>query len=145
MLVRDKELSRRFAGYTEEELFRVLTVERATYRRDAREAAEAELVRRGLPLPPSPTPETARPAKLKSPEDDARERARPKSPYQFIDLLVDVLLFVITMWVAGALEGWRLTPWGGFWDVVARYALAVPVVAAELYLHHKWRAIEWRD
>lgn len=145
MLVGDKELGGLFAGYTDEELLRILTVERATYRRDAHEAAGMELVRRGLPLPPSPTPKTARRAEPKSPEDDAPEGARPKSPYQLIDLLVDVLLVVITMWVVVTLEGLRLTPWGGLWDAAARTVLAVPVVVAEIYLHHRWRAIDWRD
>ncbi|HEV3467783.1 MAG TPA: hypothetical protein VG148_00570 [Pyrinomonadaceae bacterium] len=143
MLVRDKSLGQRFAGYTDEELLRILTVERAQYRRVALEAAETELMRRGV-APPAPPPVGAPEPEVPEP-GSGQEQNQPKSPYQLVDLFVDVVLFGLAFWSLDKLEGGPLLPGAGFLDGVVRGLLATAVCTAALWLRHRWRAKEWRD
>src|SRR5687768_3298843 len=111
MFAGEQELSRRFAAYTDEELLRVLTADRAKYRPEALELVGRELSHRGLSPPPVAAPP---PAKVGPRAADGRGQGRPKSPYQLIDLLFDAALGVFAVWAVIKLVEWTAAL-GGFW------------------------------
>ena len=137
MIPGERELYRRFAAYDDEELQRILTVERAQYRREALAAAEMVLRQRARGI--TPTLDTV----PEPPAPYVKGRPRAKSPYQFIDLCVDAVLFGSLYWVTGGLGGGTLFP--GVWllDAVTRLLLSALVTVLVIYLRHGWRTKEW--
>ena len=137
MVAGERELYQRFADYDDEELLRILTAERAKYRREALAAAEVVLARRGVAPPPALS--TA----LGPPAPPARGRA--KSPYQFIDLCVDALLVLLAAWAMKRLQVWTQGPGAGLWGDITYYPLMLGVLYSAFSLRRRWRAKEWRD
>lgn len=131
----ERELYQRFADYDDEVLLRILTAERARYRTEALAAAEMVLIQRGVAPPtlftaPEPPP--------------AHGKARPKTPYQFIDLLVDALLLLVVGWAWNKLWLWTEAPnWGGPLGNVAYWVLTFGFLCSIYSLRQKWRAKEW--
>lgn len=141
MLVGERELYRRFSSYDDEELLRILTVERAQYRGEALAAAELVLTQRGVPPPmffatPGPAAVAAAPA-------TPGGATRPKSPYHFFHFAFDVVLFALVCWALGKLWAWTIADMGGLWGQVAFYVMAGHLLASAAALRSKWRAVKW--
>ena len=130
-----RELYQRFADYDDEELLRILTVERGRYRREALVAAEMVLWQRGV----------ATPTLFTAPEPLAAHlAARAKSPYQFIDLLVDALLLLLVVWAWKTLWVWTEEPnWGGPMGSVAYWVLTFEFLCSVYSLRQRWRTKRW--
>jgi hypothetical protein len=144
VLAGEKELSQRFADYTDEVLLQILTTDRAQYRPDALELAGRELTHRGLSLPlttftvaPSPPPVQATP-------QVAQARKRPKSPYQFIDLLFDAALCVFAIWAVVKLVEWT-DALGEVWSHFVFWAAFFGLISSMSSLRKRWRTREWWD
>ena len=138
MVAGERELYQRFADYDDERLLRILTAERAKYRSEALAAAEMVLRQRGVALPTlftAPEPPAA----------PARVRTRPKSPYQLVDLVFDVLLACLVCWALVKLWSWTMAAPEWLWHQVAFYTLAAQLVGSAVALRRRWRAKEWRD
>ena len=136
MVARERELYERFADYDDEELLRILTAERAKYRREALAAAEMVLTQRGV-APPTLFTAPGPPA--------PQAQGRQKSPYQFIDLCVDALLAALVYWALQKLWGWTQSPRHPPQSEMAFLALAAGLLWSVISLRRKWRAKEWRD
>ena len=136
MLVREKELRRRFERLADDELLRVLTVERAKYRPEALAVAEMVLMHRGVAPP-------VHLDALGPPASPVKGRARAKSPYQFIDLCVDALLALLVVWALEKLGDWTETP-GHAWGHILYWALTLGLLGSVFSLREKWRTKEWR-
>lgn len=136
MIVGERELYRRFVAYDDEELLRILTVERAQYRREALVAAELVLTERSL-APPRPFRAPAPPS--------VQTKGRAQRPYEPIDLLVDAILFGSLYWVTGMLGEGTLLPGATLLDGVMRLLLSASVTVVVIYLRHGWRTKEWWD
>ncbi len=134
MVVDEKDLYWRFADYDDEELLRILTVERARYRDEALAAAEMVLAGRGV-APPT----LFRPSEPPPPQG----RARPKSPYQVIDLIVDALLLLVVVWGLTMLHLWTRTPAGGPLGDAAFCALGFALLCSARSLRRRWREKQW--
>ncbi|HEX6185424.1 MAG TPA: hypothetical protein VFZ44_16175 [Pyrinomonadaceae bacterium] len=141
MFAGEKELSRRFAAYTDEELLRVLTADRAKYRPDALELAGRELSHRGLSPPPDAAPP---PARVGPRAAGYQSQGRPKSPYQLIDLLLDAALGVFAVWAVVKLVEWTAAL-GGFWGSVVFCVTFLGLVVSFSSLLERWRSKKWRD
>ena len=139
MVAWERELYERFAGYDDEVLLRILTAERAKYRTEALAAAETVLMQRGVALPLVPFDEPEPPA------PNVKGQARPKSPYQFIDLCVDLLLFALVYWALTKLHDWTHPPEGVPLGDLIFCALTLGLLGSVFSLRRKWRAKEWRD
>ncbi|MBV8859068.1 MAG: hypothetical protein JOZ02_19205 [Acidobacteria bacterium] len=143
MLAGERELYQRFVAYDDEELLRILTVERAQYRSEALAAAELVLMHRGVAPPtffhaPGPTAVVAPPA---APQGRG---AGPGSPYELPDLCVDALFFLIAAWGWKKLWDWTEAPnWGGPLGSVAYWVLTFAFLCSIYSLRRKWRAKEW--
>ena len=144
MFAGEQKLSERFAGFTDEELLRVLTADRAKYRPDALELAGRELSHRGLSLPLAPPPPAAAPAQVEPHAADDQDEERPESPYQLIDLFVDAALIGFAIWAVGKLNDWT-EPMGGFWGTIVYGVAFIGLIFSVSSLRKRWRAKEWRD
>ena len=134
MFAGERELYQRFAAYDDEELLRILTVERAHYRGEALTAAENVLMRRGV-APPTFFPAPAPPA--------PQAQGQPKGPYQFVHFAFDVVLLALVCWAIGELWAWTIaTPWG-LWAQLAFYVMTLQLLASAAALRGRWRAKEW--
>ena len=132
------EIYRRFAAYDDEVLMRILTADRAKYRREALAVAESVLVQRGVAPPtllPAPWPPPAPPG----------AKARTQSPYQFVDLLFDTLLVWLVCWALVKLWSWTMSSPELLWQQAAFYILAGQLVASAAALRRRWRTKVWRD
>ena len=137
MVAGERELYQRFADYDDEELLRILTVERAHYRGEALAAAERVLARRGVEPPPffnAPWPPPAAHPYVK---------ARAKSPYEPIDLLVDALLFGFLYWVTGEMVVGSVLPESWLADGAVRLLLISLLTLGVMYLRQAWRTKVW--
>lgn len=138
VVVGERELYQRFADYDDEELLRILTVERAQYRSEALAAAEIVLAQRGVATPTfftAPEP----------PVVHVKNQARPKSPYLFIDLVFDLLLVCVVCWSLGKLWAWTMAPAEWEWSQFLFYILAPQVIGSAVTLRRKWRTKKWWD
>ena len=139
MVAGERELYERFAAYDDEELLRILTAERAKYRREALVAAHMVLVHRGVAVPtlfvePEPLP------------TQAPSLVRAKNSYQLIDLCVDVLLVLLAAWGWKKLWSWTEGPSeGGPLGNAAYWVLTYAFLCSVFSLRQKWRAKKWRD
>ena len=139
MVAGERELYERFVDYEEEQLLRILTVERAMYRPEALAAAELVLMRRGV------APPTFFPAPL-SPAPHVGGHARAKSHYQFIDLYVDALLVLLAVWGWMKLWVWTEGPnGGGPLGNVAYWVLTYGFLCSVFSLRQEWKAKMWRN
>ena len=138
MLVDQVELYRRFADYDDEVLWHILTVERAQYRGEALAAAEMVLRHRGV-TPPAQHQGAREPP----PAAQAPAPARPKTPYQFVDVVFDALLFGLVCWALRKLWGWTGMPFAGLWGELAFLMLTLGLLEAAVSLRRRWRAKEW--
>jgi hypothetical protein len=134
----ERELYERFVNYEDEELLRILTVERARYRREALVAAQMALARRGVAVPtlfiePEPPATAAQGGPM----------TRPKRPYQPIDLCVDALLVLLAAWGWKKLWGWTEAPYW-VWPLgsVAYWVLTFGFLCSVYSLRQRWRAKE---
>ena len=139
----EKELIERFARFTDEELERVLATGRAKYSWDELMMASWELSQRQA-QPPAPREAPLWPPSQAGPPA-AHVKQGPKSPYMFIDLVVDALLFGSLYWVTGKLGGGTLFPGAWLLDTAMRLLLSASVTVVITYLRHRWRMKEWRD
>ena len=140
MLPRERELYRRFADYDDEELLRILTVERAQYRSEALAAAELVLLHRshGAPtLSHAPGP----PATVAQTAPQGGQGARPKSPYELPDLFVDAFLVMLAVWGWQKLWVWTEAPYW-VWPLgsVAYWGLTFGFLCSVYSLRQKWRS-----
>ena len=135
MLAGERELYERFADYDDEVLLSMLTAERARYRSEALAAAEMVLMHRGV----------APPTFFAAPVPSASHVAwRPKTKYQFIDLLVDALLLVLTVWGWKKLWVWTEGPnWEGLLGSVAYWVLTYGFLCSVYSLRQRWRTKKW--
>ena len=134
MLPGERDLYRRFAAYDDEELQRILTVERAKYRREALRAAEMVLTQRARGM--TPAPDTA-------PVSHAPQaQARPKSPYELPDLFVDAFLVMLAVWGWKKLWVWTEAPYW-VWPLgsVAYWGLTFAFLCSIYSLRRKWRSL----
>ncbi len=136
MVAEERELYRRFAAYDDEELLRILTVERAQYRSEALAAAEIVLAQRGVA---TPTFFTA----TEPPGVHVKKQARPKSPYQLVDLVLDALLVCLVCWALIKLWSWTMASPEFLWHQVAFYTLAAQLVGSAIALRRRWRTKSW--
>jgi hypothetical protein len=138
VLAGERELYERYVGYDDEELLRILTVERRKYRREALSAAEMVLRQRARGILP------ALDAAPEPPAPQAGGRAR--GPYQFIDLCVDALLILLAAWGWQKLWVWTEAP---FWvwplGSVAYWGLTFAFLCSVYSLRQRWRTKKWRD
>ena len=137
MLTGQKSLYELFAEYDEERLLQIVTAERAMYRPEALAAAEMVLTHRGVALPTFFT-------EPEPPSADAAVQGPRKSPYQFIDLCVDVLLVLLVVW------GWkRLWAWtdelsgGGPFSTIAYWFMTYGFLCSVYSLRQRWRTKGW--
>jgi hypothetical protein len=138
----ERELYQRFADYDDEELLRILTAERAKYRRakyrrEALAAVEMVLMQRGVAPPPVLFTAPGPPA--------PQVQARQKSPYQFIDVCVDALLAALVYWALQKLWVWTQSPRHPPQSDMAFLALAAGLLWSVISLRRRWRTKEWRD
>jgi len=139
VFAKQKSLYELFAGYDEERLLRILTVERAMYRPEALTAAEKVLTRRGV------APPTFFPAPV-SPAPHVGGHARAKSPYHFIDLCVDAVLALLVVWGWKTLWAWTEAPnVGGAFGNIAYWVLTYVFLCSVYSLRRRWRVKKWRD
>jgi hypothetical protein len=155
VLVREAELTQRFARYTDDELTQVLAAGLALYTHEELTAAGRELSRRPPPAPSQPPdpqdaplwPPRAEPLSPKRAEPPAahtQEPPRPQSPYTFLDLLVDALLCGFGVWAALKVWGWTVAPLPSPWGWIAFYLLSTALLSSMISLRLKWRAKAWR-
>jgi hypothetical protein len=137
----EKELYQRFVGYDDEELFRILTVERAQYRNEALAAAEMVLMQRGMPSPLVPAPLPAPSAQMSPPA--AGGQARPKRPYQLVDLFMDALFLTLLYWVTGEMDSGSVLPESWLADGAVRLLFIASVTLIVMYLRQVWRTKKW--
>ena len=136
MLTGERELYQRFVAYDDEELLRILTVERAKYRSEALAAAELVLTQRSLAAPPP----------FRAPEPPrVHVKGCAQNPYEPLDLFVDAVLFGSLYWVTGKLGSGTLFPDVWLLDAVMRLLLSASVTVVMIYLRHGWRTKEWWD
>jgi hypothetical protein len=134
MLAGERELYQRFAAYDDEELLRLLTVERAQYRTEALSAAEVVLRQRGIPQPAPFIPQQAPPAP---------GRAWPGNPYRLIDLFVDAILFGTLYWVTSEMDGGSVLPESWLADGAVRLLVITLLTLLVTYLRQGWRTKTW--
>jgi hypothetical protein len=145
MVAGERELYQRFAVYDDEELLRILTAERAQYRREALAAAEMVLTQRGVAPPAAPYPDLPLwPPKIEPPPAQAQRPLTPKTPYQLIDLFFDVLLIGFVFWAMKKLESWALMS-GEVWGGITYGVLFIALIRSASSLRERWRAKKWRD
>ena len=141
MLVREADLTRRFARYTDDELTQVLVAGPALYTYGELVAAEKELSRRPPPPPPPPPAPRDTPLWPPQPEPLAPGQARPMSAYTSIDLLVDALLCGFLVWGGMKLWDWTVASMGWAWgSFAAFYFLTSALFSSLVALRQKWRA-----
>jgi hypothetical protein len=130
------DLYRRLAAYDDEVLWRILTVERASYRDEALAAAEMVLRHRGVTPPHVHAPEP-------QPAAQAEAQAHPKSRYQPIDFFVDVLLLGFLYWVTVRMDVGTVVPESWLVDAALRLLFAGSLTVLVMYLRHVWRTKVW--
>lgn len=139
MFAGERELYQRFVAYDDEELLRILTVERAHYRSEALAAAETILVQRGVATPtffdaPWPPPAT---------HVNVNVKGRAKSPYKAIDLVVDALLFGFLYWVTSEMDVGSVLPESWLADGAVRLLFVSLLTLGVMYLRQVWRTKVW--
>jgi hypothetical protein len=141
MFVGERELYQRFIGYDDEELFRILTVERAQYRNEALAAAERVLMQRGMNPSLVPAAPSARAAQMSPPA--AGGQARPKRPYQLVDLFMDALFFTFLYWVTSEMDSGSVLPESWLADGAVRLLFIASLTLIVMYLRQVWRTKKW--
>ena len=137
MLAGERELYQRFAAYGDEELLRILTVQRAHYRPEALLAADRVLMqRRGV------SPLTFIPAAV-PPATPVKVKRGTKGPYQAVDFLVDALLLGFLYWVTWAMDVGSMMPESWLADGAARLLFVTLLTFGVMYLRQVWRTKEW--
>ena len=137
MFAGERELYERFVRYDNEELLRILTVERVKYRPEALSAAELVLLHRGAATPPTlhPTPGPSPPS--------VGGRAGPLRPYRGIDLCGDVIIFAALYYVTFQTDFGAIAP--DFWllDCAIRLLFGFFITLFAIYVRHAWQTTKW--
>ena len=139
MFAGEQKLSERFAAYTDEELLRVLTADRAKYRPDALELAGRELSHRGLSPPLVPPAAAPAPARVGA---HAAGYGRPKRPYGLIEMLFDAAFCIFVVWAVIKLLNWS-NAIGGFLGSVVFCVTFLGLIASLSSLRERWRGMKW--